>query len=69
MTNMILPCACFDDIMYTFKFVLGVHLCDEDYFMAIALLSAERSKDPVRQASRVVTLLVLTFSSRSVLPS
>ena len=62
MTNMILPCALMID---TFKFFLGVHLCDEDYFMAIALLSAERSKDPVRQASRVDTLLVLIFSSRN----
>jgi len=27
----------------------GICLCDEDYFMAVALLSAERSKDPERQ--------------------
>jgi len=26
---------------------LAGFLCDEDYFMAVALLSAERSKDPL----------------------
>jgi len=43
----------FNEITLTnYIFFLGICLCDEDYFMVVALLSAERSKDPERQVSK-----------------
>lgn len=54
-------------------FLLGFSLCNGDYFMAVALLSAGRSKDPNTQASIVYLLsffkpINILSHSLSVLP-
>jgi len=54
-------------------FLLGFSLCDGDYFMAVALLLAGRSKDPNTQASIVYLLcffkpITILSHSLSVLP-